>query len=92
VIARNFEEVPMPDEQRRDKQNADAPEGNSPTGIAPEDVIAGNDDEDPVSEAYGRTDRPGTTGISGIPASDEDAGAERRRLYEQGAEIVSRID
>lgn len=47
---------------------------------------------DPVSQAYARTGRADTSGISGIPASDEDAGEERRKLYEKGATLVSRID
>jgi hypothetical protein len=82
----------MSDEHKRDKEDQEAPEANSPTGMAPEDFLAGGDAEDPVSKAYGRTGRPDTTGISGIPAGDEDAGAERRRLYKDGVDIVSRID
>ena len=60
--------------------------------VRPEDVIIGAPDEDPVSRAYARTGRADTSGINGIPANDEDAGAERRKLYEQGATLVSRID
>ena len=76
----------------RDDEQTEAPEGNAPTGINPEDVITGGDDTDPVNEAYARTGRSDTTGISGIPADDEDAGKERRELYEKGATLVSRID
>ena len=60
--------------------------------VQPEDVIAGARDEDPVSRACARTGRADTSGVNGIPASDEDAGEERRKLYEQGATLVSRID
>jgi len=66
---------------------------NEPNDVQPEDLISGGrDDEDPVTKAYARTGRADTTGISGIPASDEDAGDERRKLYEKGATLVSRID
>lgn len=82
----------MASDERDENQQEQAPEANAPTGLAPEDVIAGAADDDPVSEAYARTGRADTTGISGIPASDEDAGQERRKLYKEGAEIVSRID
>jgi hypothetical protein len=75
----------------QNEQN-EAPEANSPTGIRPEDVMAGGPDRDPVTEAYARTGRAAANGVSGIPASDEDAGEERRKLYESGATEVSRID
>ena len=60
--------------------------------VRPEDLIAGSPDKDPVDQAYARTGRADTSGINGIPASDEDAGEERRKLYERGAKLVSRID
>jgi hypothetical protein len=61
--------------------------------VQPDDLISGGrDEEDPVTKAYARTGRPETTGVSGIPASDEDAGDERRKQYENGATLVSRID
>ena len=55
-------------------------------------MIAGAPDADPVSQAYARTGRGDTSGTNGIPASDEDAGEERRKLYDKGATLVSRID
>jgi hypothetical protein len=55
---------------------------------APNDVQP----EDPVTKAYARTGRSDNTGVSGIAAGDEAAGDERRKLYEQGATLVSRID
>jgi hypothetical protein len=70
----------------------ETPEANAPTGIDPEDVIVGGRDDDPVSEAYARTGRADTNGTSGIPAYDEDAGKQRRELYDEGADLVSRID
>jgi hypothetical protein len=51
--------------------------------------------DDRFGDATGANDRAGGRGSSanGVPAFDEDAGAERRREYEEnGAEIVSRID
>jgi hypothetical protein len=60
--------------------------------VRPEDVIAGSPENDPVSQAYARTGRADTSGINGIRANDEAAGEERRKLYEQGATLVSRID
>ena len=60
--------------------------------IPPEDLAAGGPDDDPVTSAYARTGHADTSGISGIPAEDEDAGDERRKLYDRGATIVSRID
>jgi hypothetical protein len=60
--------------------------------VRPEDVITGAPGEDPVSQAYARTGRADTSGINGIPANDEDAGEERRKLYKEGATLVSRID
>jgi hypothetical protein len=61
--------------------------------LTPEDVIAGGPDtDDPIDVAYARTGHAATSGISGNPAEDEDAGAERKKLYKDGAEIVSRID
>jgi hypothetical protein len=59
---------------------------------AREELLSGPDETDPVSRAYARTGRQDTTGISGLPAYDEDAGEERKKLYKEGAEIVSRID
>ena len=40
------------------------------------------------------TDRIGGKGstANGIPAADEDDGAKRRKAYEGGAELVSKID
>ena len=55
------------------------------------EVTAGPD-ADPVSRAYARTGRADTTGTNGIPADDEDAGEERKKLYKDGAGVVSRID
>jgi hypothetical protein len=42
-------------------------------------------------EASDREDGQGST-ANGTPAFDEAEGAERRRLYKEGAEIVSRMD
>ena len=50
--------------------------------------------EDVVGQQPGR-EQPaaGTTSTAnGIPASDEDDGAARRKRYDDGAELVSKID
>lgn len=67
------------------------PEGEQ-NQSASEDLISAGPDKDPVWEAYARTGRADTSGISGLAADDEDAGEERRKLYKNGAELVSRID
>jgi hypothetical protein len=74
------------------KTEDDAPKDTTTNDVRPEEVIAGSRDEDPVSQTYARTGRADTTGTNGIPANDEDAGEERRKLYDQGATLVSRID
>jgi hypothetical protein len=78
--------------KKRKKNTADETPKDTTNDVRPEDLIAGSPDEDPVSQAYARTGRADTSGINGIPASDEDAGEERRKLYEKGATLVSRID
>jgi hypothetical protein len=82
----------MDHKQNNAPEQDDANEQDVTSDVRPEDMIAGSRDEDPVTQAYARTGRPDTTGTNGIPAGDEDAGEERRKLYERGAEIVSRID
>jgi hypothetical protein len=79
--------------KNREKTTEDETQKDTTTNdVRPEDVTAGSRDEDPVSQAYARTGRADTTGTNGIPANDEDAGEERRKLYEKGATLVSRID
>jgi hypothetical protein len=78
----------QPDAQQHQEKN----EGDNTEDISTEQITAGPDTADPVSRAYARTGRQDTTGVSGLPAYDEDAGEERRKLYKEGAEIVSRTD
>jgi hypothetical protein len=49
---------------------------------------------DSPDELRGTSDRSEGRGstANGIPAFDEEAGDARRKLYEEGAELVSRID
>jgi hypothetical protein len=82
----------MKKNKRQTKNQNETPNDTTNNDVRPEDVIAGAPDADPVSQAYARTGRADTSGINGIPASDEDAGEERRKLYEKGATLVSRID
>lgn len=72
--------------------------------LADVDVIEGNQaqrqSDAPLDATPGDADareesaREGGRGSSanGVPAFDEDAGEERRKLYEKGATLVSRID
>jgi hypothetical protein len=57
---------------------------------APGDASPGGDRGDVV----GHTDRSGGRGstANGIPAGDEDDGAQRRKRYDEGADLVSRMD
>jgi hypothetical protein len=75
-----------------------------PHGDPLEEVIEGNQaqrqsDAAPDAtvgdaDAHEESDRDGGRGSSanGVPAFDEDAGEQRRKLYEKGAALVSRID
>jgi MFS family permease len=62
--------------QRQSDAPADAVSGGRPAGLR------------------GETDRSGGRGstANGVPASDDDDGASRRRHYDGGAELVSKID
>lgn len=55
---------------------------------APQDATVGD------ADAREESDREGGRGSSanGVPAFDEVAGEERRKLYDKGATLVSRID
>ena len=55
---------------------------------APPDATAGPDKLRGTSD---RADGRGST-ANGVPEFDEDAGAERKKLYKEGAGLVSRID
>jgi hypothetical protein len=57
---------------------------------APSDVV-GADGREGFREDTDRSGGKGST-ANGIPAGDEDDGAARRKLYEGGAELVSKID
>ncbi len=79
--------------ERDRKQRESEPEATSATDLdVLLDELIPDEPEDPVIKAYARTGRADTTGISGIPASDEAAGKQRRELYKKGATLVSRID
>jgi hypothetical protein len=57
---------------------------------APGDAVSGEGPEE-VTEEHDRMGGRGST-ANGIPAADEGAGRMRRRQYEQGAEIVTKLD
>ena len=67
-------------EPNRAQRQSDAP-GDRVAGIRPEEVRGEN---------Y-RSGGRGST-ANGVPASDEDDGRKRRKHYDQGAELVSKID
>jgi hypothetical protein len=77
---------------RKKNTGDETTKAKSTSNVRPEDLIVPSPNEDPVDRAYARTGRADTSGINGIPANDEDAGEERRKLYERGAKLVSRID
>jgi hypothetical protein len=56
---------------------------------APGDATVGRRDD--VTGRNDRTDGSGSS-ANGVPAFDEDAGDERRKHYDGGADLVSRID
>ena len=82
----------MKKNKREKNTRNETTKAKSTNDVGPEDLIAGSPSEDPVDQAYARTGRTDTSGISGMPANDEDAGEERRKLYQRGAKLVSRID
>jgi hypothetical protein len=55
---------------------------------APQDALQNPDELRGTSD---RSEGRGST-ANGIPAFDEDTGKERKRLYDEGAGLVSRID
>jgi hypothetical protein len=57
---------------------------------APGDVVAAGGPQG-FREDSDRSGGKGST-ANGIPAADEDDGAARRRAYDSGAELVSKID
>ena len=80
---------------------ADKNERPRPHGDPLEEVVERNqaqrqsdappDAVDSADESSDRADGRGST-ANGIPASDEDSGESRRRLYKEGAGLVSKID
>jgi hypothetical protein len=54
---------------------------------APPDAVGGGGSREESDRAGGR----GST-ANGVPASDEDAGAKRRKQYDNGAGLVSSMD
>ncbi|HET7220038.1 MAG TPA: hypothetical protein VFJ02_18405 [Vicinamibacterales bacterium] len=48
--------------------------------------------DDPVAGSGAAREERNPQSASGVPADDEDDGAARRKAYEKGATLVSRID
>ena len=69
-----------------DRQNQDDNQAQRQSDAAPDALSTRQ-----VVETSDRADGRGSD-ANGTPAFDEGEGAERRRLYKEGAEIVSRID
>jgi hypothetical protein len=61
---------------------------------APADAVAGERPEELLGANVAANDRADGRGsdANGAPAFDEAEGARRRKLYEDGAELVSKID
>lgn len=78
--------------KRKGKRRAAAPKATSAAERDSLDALIPDEPQDPVTEAYARTGRADTSGISGLSQSDETAGEQRRELYRRGATLVSRID
>ena len=57
---------------------------------APGDAVSG-DRRDDVTGTSDRSDGRGST-ANGLPAFDEDEGEMRKKQYESGADLISRID
>jgi len=82
----------MADQNRKTREDAaDNVEDNDAQrqSDAPPDAVA--EGQRQVVEASDREDGRGST-ANGTPAFDEADGELRRKLYKEGAEIVSRID
>jgi hypothetical protein len=86
----------MPQEAERPKPHGDPlqdevePNAAQRQSDAPPDAAAGIRRD----ELTGTSDRSGGRGstANGVPAFDSDDDANRRRLYDEGADLVSRID
>jgi hypothetical protein len=68
--------------------NAEDNDAQRQSDAAPDVVVEGG------GEAFEDSDRAGGRGstANGVPAFDEDEGKERRKLYKDGATLVSRTD
>ena len=83
-----------PDDNQAQVQSDASPDavgGIGRAGRKESDIDASGGDGAPERETSDRDRGHGST-ANGIPAFDEDAGAERKRLYDEGAGIVSRTD
>lgn len=84
----------MPNQNERPRPHGDPlsdevePNAAQRQSDAPADASAG---EDGRGEKPDRADGRGST-ANGIPEFDEDAGEQRKKLYKEGAGLVSRID
>ena len=72
------------------EQNPDDNAAQRQSDAQPDATLSGDLTEDP-SERSDRAHGQGST-ANGVPAFDEDDGQRRRRQYDEGAGIVSRID
>jgi hypothetical protein len=85
------DERPRPHGDPLDKAVANNPEDNRAQrdSDAPSDATA-----DPRASELNMSDRAGGRGsdANGVPSFDESEGAQRKRQYEDGADLVSGID
>jgi hypothetical protein len=59
---------------------------------APPDAVGGMGSEDDAAREESDRDRGRGSSANGVPAFDEDDGAQRKRHYKDGATLVSGID
>ena len=68
--------------------------GRAAIGAVPQSARDANETnaDDPVAGSGAAREERNPPSASGLPADDEDAGEARRKAYEKGATLVSRID
>jgi hypothetical protein len=86
----------MPDrsEKSRKKARERAVGHDAIAGAVPQSArdASETNSDDPVAGSGAAREERNPPSASGLPADDEDAGDARRKAYEKGATLVSRID
>jgi hypothetical protein len=84
----------MPEERDRPRPHGDPLHDVVEPAAAQRETDAKPDANNSPDELRETSDRAGGRGstANGIPAFDEESGEQRRKLYDEGAGLVSRID